>query len=144
MTAAAASLIIAVGLVFGAAVCRLTVWARGAGEDGPRVARTYLTPLADWGLVAISGHALALMLSGDSGITAWATAAVLAGLALALRDPAPIAIPAPAGSAGAAIPAPAEPPATQPAPTAAAPLTPSVAVGANGQGQLPVPARSLT
>lgn len=112
MTAAAASLIIAVGLVFGAAVCRLTVWARGAGEDGPAVARTYLTPLADWGLVAISGHGLALMLSGDSGITAWATAAVLAGLALALRDPAP-----------AAMPAPAERPATQPAPTAAAPLT---------------------
>jgi hypothetical protein len=113
MTAADASLIIAVGLVFGAAVCRLTVWAHSAGEHRTAVARTYLTPLADWGLVAIAGHALALILTGYAAVTAWATTAVLACLALALHVPAPDATPAPE-----------EPPATQPEPAAIAPLIP--------------------
>jgi hypothetical protein len=112
MTAADASLIIAVGLVFGAAVCRLIVWTHSAGERRMAVARTYLTPLADWGLVAIAGHALALILTGDAGVTAWATAAIFGCLALALRTPAP-----------AATPAPEEPPAIQAEPAAIAPLT---------------------
>ena len=113
MSAADASLIIAAGLVFGAAVCRLMVWAENPGQDGAVVARTYLTPLADWGLVAIAAHGLAMMLTGNSGVTAWATTAILACLALALRTPAPDATPTPE-----------EPPATQPEPTPVAPLTP--------------------
>jgi hypothetical protein len=113
MTAADASLIIAVGLVFGAAVCRLIIWAQSAGEHRAAVARTYLTPLADWGLVASAGHALSLMLTGDPAVTAWATTAILACLALALRTAAPDATPAPE-----------EPPATPPEPAAIAPLTP--------------------
>jgi hypothetical protein len=69
MTADEASLIIAVGLIFGAAVCRLTVWARSGGEHGTAVAQTYLTPLADWALATIAGHALALILTGVAGVT---------------------------------------------------------------------------
>jgi hypothetical protein len=105
MTAADASLIVGVGLVFGAAVCRLTVWAQSAGEHGTAVARTYQAPAADWGLVALAGHALALILAADAGAVAWAATAVLACVALALRAPAP-----------AAIHAPEEPPAAQPEP----------------------------
>lgn len=112
MTAADASLIVGVGLVFGAAICRLTVWADNAGEHGTAVARTYQGPVADWALVAVAGHALALILTGDASVIAWVTTAVLACLALALRDAAP-----------AAVHAPEEPPATQPDPTPIAPVT---------------------
>jgi len=115
MTAADASLVVAVGLVFGTAVCRLTVWAHRAGDHRTAVARTYLTPSADWGLVAIAGHALALILTGDAAVTAWVTIAVLACLVLALRDPAPGATPALEAE---------EPPATEPEPAAIAPLIP--------------------
>jgi len=112
MTAADASLVIAAGLVFGAAVCRLTVWAHSAGEHGTALARTYLTPLADWALVAIAGHGLALILTADAAGAAWAITAVLACLALALRNP-----------VSAVTLAPEEPPSTPPEPAAIAPPT---------------------
>jgi hypothetical protein len=112
MPAAGASLIIGVGLVFGAAVCRLTVWAGSAGEHGTAVARTYQAPMADLGLVTAAGHALALILAGDARVGAWVITTVLACLALALRDAAP-----------GPVDAPEEAVASQPEPAPIAPVT---------------------
>ena len=89
---------------------------------------TCLIALTDWGLVALAGHALALILTGVAGVAAWATAAVLACLALALRDPAP-----------AATTAPQEPPANPPDPAAVAPLTPRPLWAQTGRDGPPLP-----
>jgi hypothetical protein len=99
---------------------------RGRAPDGPRP--DHQTPFADWALVALAGHALALILTGVAGVAAWATTAVLACLALTLRDP-----------AAAATTAPQEPPANPPDPAAVAPLTPRPLWAQTGRDGPPLP-----
>jgi hypothetical protein len=85
--AADASLLVAGPLLFGAAVCWITTWAQGPDDRWTSAARAYLAPLADVGLVAIVVHAFALVLAGDASFASWATTAVVACVALALREP---------------------------------------------------------
>jgi hypothetical protein len=87
MTVPDASLVIAGGLLFGAVVCWISVWAQPADERWTSTARSYLPALADWTVAAIVVHALTLIAAGNAEFTAWAVAAIVAGVALLLRRP---------------------------------------------------------
>ena len=84
MTVAAAALVLGIVLVTLAAVAWVWAWAE---PDANGLARDHLTALADWALVALALHALALVFGGTAGLGAYVVTFVLAGAAAVLRRP---------------------------------------------------------
>ena len=84
MTVAAAALVLGIVLVTLAAVAWVWAWAE---PDANGLARDHLTALADWALVALTLHALALVFGGTAGLGAYVVTFVLAGAAAVLRRP---------------------------------------------------------
>jgi hypothetical protein len=84
--AAQASLVVAIGLIAGAALAWIVVRSQRPDAPWTLAAGAHLTALADWGLGFLAAHALALMLGANSAFTAWAATAALAAVAVVLRD----------------------------------------------------------
>jgi hypothetical protein len=85
--AAQASLVVAIGLVAGAALAWIVVRSQRPDAPWTLAARAHLTALADCGLGFLAVRALALMLGANGAFTAWAATAALAAVAVVLRNP---------------------------------------------------------